>query len=302
MRPALSQENVHLLTRSEVKRLHTDPSGRTVTSVELVRDGETLQVSGDVVVVSCGAANTARLLLLSANDQHPRGLANSSDQVGRHYMFHNSRAAVALSHEPNTTVFQKTISVNDWYFGDADFDYPMGNIQMTGKTNGAIMKGYAPIETFLMPDWSMEKIAQHSLDFWVSSEDLPDPNNRVTVTSEGAIQLSYTPNNQTAANRLWSRLEGILDRLYLRNHLVERQVYIKNTMGIAAVGHQAGTCRFGTDPATSVLDVNCKAHDLDNLYVVDTSFMPSIGAVNPSLTAIANALRVGHHLKERFGR
>jgi choline dehydrogenase-like flavoprotein len=196
-------------------------------------------------------------------------------------MFHNSKAMVALAHEPNLTVFQKTVAINDWYFGDGEFDFPMGNIQMTGKTDGAIMKGYAPLETFLMPGWSMEKIAEHSLDFWISSEDLPDPNNRVTVTSTGQIQLHYTYNNLNASKQLVHRLERILDRLYLRNHLVERQIYIANSMGIAAVGHQAGTCRFGTDPATSVLDLNCKAHDVDNLYVVDTSFMPSIGAPSP---------------------
>jgi choline dehydrogenase-like flavoprotein len=122
----------------------------------------------------------------------------------------------------------------------------------------------------------------------------------VTVDGEGHIHLHYQPNNQASADQLWSRLQGLLDKLYLRNHLVERQVYIKNPMGIAAVGHQAGTCRFGSDPASSVLDVNCKAHELDNLYVVDTSFFPSIGAVNPSLTAIANAIRVGEHLRERL--
>jgi choline dehydrogenase-like flavoprotein len=215
-------------------------------------------------------------------------------------MFHNSKAMVALAHEPNTTVFQKTITINDWYLGDAEFDYPMGNIQMTGKTNGQIMKGYAPLETFLMPGWSMDKIAEHALDFWISSEDLPDPDNRVTVDSQGQIHLSYTPNNQTAVQRLYGRLTGMLDQLYLRKHLVERQIYIKSTMSIAAVGHQAGTCRFGSDPASSVLDLHCKAHELDNLYVVDTSFMPTIGAVNPSLTAIANALRVGEHLRERL--
>ncbi|QVL53773.1 MAG: GMC family oxidoreductase [Cyanobium sp. M30B3] len=302
VRPALASANVSLLTRAEVRRLHTDPSGRSVTAVDLQRDGESLQVSGDVVVVSCGAANSARLLLMSANDRHPRGLANGSDRVGRHYMFHNSKAMVALAHEPNTTVFQKTVSINDWYFGDAEFAYPMGNIQMTGKTNGTIMKGYAPLETFLMPGWSMDRIAEHALDFWISSEDLPDPDNRVTVDAEGRIQLSYTANNQSASNHLVKRLTAMLDRLYLRNHLVERQIYIKSTMSIAAVGHQAGTCRFGSDPATSVLDLHCKAHELDNLYVVDTSFMPTIGAVNPSLTAIANALRVAEHLRGRFGR
>ena len=302
MRPALAAPNVSLLTRAQVRRLRTDASGRSVQAVELEHDGEAMTVRADVVVVSCGAANSARLLLMSANDKHPRGLANGSDQVGRNYMFHNSKAMVALAHEPNTTVFQKTISINDWYLGDADFDYPMGNIQMTGKTNGTIMKGYAPLETFLMPGWSMDKIAEHALDFWLSSEDLPDPNNRVSVDGEGQIHLSYTPNNQTAAQRLYGRLTGMLDQLYLKNHLVERQFYIKSEMSIAAVGHQAGTCRFGSDPATSVLDLNCKTHELDNLYVVDTSFMPTIGAVNPSLTAIANALRVGDHLRERLGR
>jgi choline dehydrogenase-like flavoprotein len=302
MRPALAAPNVSLLTRAHVRRLRTDASGQSVQAVELERDGEAMTVRADVVVVSCGAANSARLLLMSANDKHPRGLANGSDQVGRNYMFHNSKAMVALAHEPNTTVFQKTISINDWYLGDADFDYPMGNIQMTGKTNGTIMKGYAPLETFLMPGWSMDKIAEHALDFWISSEDLPDPNNRVSVDGEGQIHLAYTPNNQTAAQRLYGRLTGMLDQLYLKNHLVERQFYIKSEMSIAAVGHQAGTCRFGDDPATSVLDLNCKAHELDNLYVVDTSFMPTIGAVNPSLTAIANALRLGDHLRERLGR
>ena len=301
VRPALKESgNVSLLTRAEVKRLVTNPEGSAVTSVEVERDGEQLSYKADVVVVSCGAANSARLLLMSANDRHPRGLANGSDQVGRNYMFHNSKAAVALSHEPNPTVFQKTISINDWYFGDADYDYPMGNIQMTGKTRGAIMKGYAPLETFLVPGWTMDKIAEHALDFWVSTEDLPDPNNRVTIDAGGHIHLNYKVNNQTSADRLWGRLQGILDKLYLKKHLVERQVYIKNAMGIAAVGHQAGTCRFGTDPASSVLDVNCKAHELDNLYVVDTSFFPSIGAVNPSLTAIANAIRVGEHLTARL--
>jgi|UniRef100_UPI00404830B8 choline dehydrogenase-like flavoprotein len=302
IRPALASNSVSLLTRAHVQRLITDPSGRTVKAVQLERDGAPLTVSGDVVVVSCGAANSARLLLMSANDKHPNGLANGSDQVGRNYMYHNSKAMVALAHEPNTTVFQKTVSVNDWYLGDADFDYPMGNIQMTGKTNGTIMKGYAPLETFLMPGWSMDKIAEHAVDFWISSEDLPDPSNRVTVDGKGQITLSYTPNNQSAGEHLYSRLIFLLDQLYLKNHLVERQIYIKSEMSIAAVGHQAGTCRFGKDPATSVLDLHCKAHELDNLYVVDTSFMPTIGAVNPSLTAIANALRVGDHLLERFRR
>ncbi|MCT0211543.1 MAG: dehydrogenase [Cyanobium sp.] len=300
IRPALADANVSLLTRAHVQRLLTDASGGRVTAVEVLRDGEPMRFSADVVVVSCGAANSARLLLMSANDRHPAGLANGSGQVGRNYMFHNSKALVALAHEPNTTVFQKTVSINDWYLGSEAFPYPMGNIQMTGKTSGTIMKGYAPLETFLMPGWSMDQIAEHALDFWLSSEDLPDPENRITVNKEGAITLSYTPNNQTASAKLEHNLRGLLDSLYLKNHLVERQIYVKSSMAIAAVGHQAGTCRFGTDPTSSVLDLDCKAHELDNLYVVDTSFFPSIGAVNPSLTAIANALRVGDHLIARL--
>jgi choline dehydrogenase-like flavoprotein len=301
VRPALDHDNVFLLTEAEVLKLHTDEKGRQVTDVVVNHRGVERRFRGHVVVVSAGAANSARLLLMSANDAHPRGLANSSDQVGRHYMYHNCKAVVALAHEPNTTVFQKTVAVNDWYFGDDAFDYPMGNVQMTGKTNGAMMKGYKPRLTALAPTWTMDRIAQHSLDFWLQTEDLPLADNRVTVNRDGRIQLSYTPTNNRASQELTNRLEQLLDKLYLQNHLAERQIYFASAMEIAAVGHQAGTCRFGTDPTQSVLDLNCKAHDLDNLYVVDTSFMPSIAAVNPSLTAIANAIRVAEHLAERLG-
>ena len=300
MRPALAANNVSLLTRAHVSRLITDSSGRTVKAVQLERDGLPMTVSGDVVVVSCGAANSARLLLMSANDQHPKGLANGSDQVGRNYMYHNCKAVVALSHEKNPTVFQKTVALNDWYFGDKDFDFPIGNIQMTGKTNGAMMKGYKPKLTSLAPNWTMDRLAERSLDFWLQTEDLPRHDNRVTVDSKGRITLNYTSTNDRASNELMGRLERVLDQLYQQDHIAERQIYFASDMAIAAVGHQAGTCRFGTDPTSSVLDINCKAHELDNLYVVDTSFFPSIGAVNPSLTAVANAIRVADHLVERL--
>ena len=303
IRPALAAagSRMTLLTRSMVKRLQTDASGRRVSSVLVERDGELLEFSADLVVVSCGAANSAKLLLMSANDHHPRGLANSSDQVGRNYMFHYSKAVVAVTHEPNPTVFQKTPAVNDWYFGDANFDFPMGHVQLTGKTNGAMMKGYKPRLTALAPSWSMDKIAAHSMDFWLQTEDLPLAQNRVTVDGHGQITLNYTATNVRASAELQHRLESVLDKNYGIHHFAEREIYFGSAMGIEAVGHQAGTCRFGDDPRTSVLDVNCKAHDLDNLYVVDTSFMPSISAVNPSLTAIANAIRVSEHLVERLG-
>lgn len=300
VRPALDHDNVFLLTDAEVVRLQTDEKGHEVSEVVVKHDGQERRFKGSIVVVSAGAANSARLLLMSANDAHPRGLANRSDQVGRNYMYHNCKAVVALAHEPNPTVFQKTVAINDWYFGDNDFDFPMGHVQMTGKTNGAMMKGYKPRLTALAPTWSMDKLAEHSLDFWMQTEDLPRPDNRVTVDRNGQITLSYTATNNRASEELIHRLEGLLDKLYLQNHLAERQVYFASAMELAAVGHQCGTCRFGTDPTTSVLDLNCKAHDLDNLYVVDTSFFPSSSAVNPSLTTIANAIRVGEHLVERL--
>jgi choline dehydrogenase-like flavoprotein len=302
VRPALTHPNVTLLTNSPVVRLNTSPTGRDITEVVVDRGGQREVYRGDLVVVACGAVNSAKLLLLSANDKHPHGLANGSDQVGRNYMFHNSRAVLALSHEENPTIFQKTLGLNDFYFGMDGFEYPMGNIQMTGKSVPAMFRGEKPQLTRLAPTWSLEEMARHAVDFWLSTEDLPLPNNRVTVDAQGRITLHYTPNEQVPAQKLYDQLKSMLPRLGLNpSHLLPRDFYLQTEIPVAGVGHQAGTCRFGTDPATSVLDVNCRAHEVDNLYVVDTSFFPSIGAVNPALTAMANALRVGDHILARLG-
>jgi len=250
--------------------------------------------AGDVVVVSAGAANSAKLLLNSANDHHPQGLANGSDQVGRNYMFHNCKAIVALGKEPNDTVFQKTIGLNDFYFGAPGFEWPAGNIQMIGKSNAEAMKGEEPKLTKLAPHFSLAEVAKHAVDFWLTTEDLPQPDNRVTVDEGGNVHLAYTATNDGEADRLYHELKRLLNHLDLaQHHVLDKNFYMHMDVSVAGVAHQAGTCRFGTDPATSVLDANCKAHELDNLYVVDTSFFPSIGAVNPALTAMANALRVG---------
>ncbi len=297
VRPALEFPNVTLLTHARAVKLNTDPSGRVVTEVCVEVEGKMERFRGKIFVVSCGAANSAKLLLMSANEKHPNGLANGSDLVGRNYMFHNSEAVIALSSEPNLTHFQKTLSLNDFYLGSDDFPFPMGNIQMVGKSLGPMYKGEKPILTALAPLFVLDKIAQHAVDFWLSTEDLPDPNNRVTVDKQGKITLHYTPNNQVAKKKLYEKLKSMLGVLGMHpDHLIPRHAYLKTDIPIAGVAHQAGTCRFGTDPKTSVLDTHCKAHELDNLYVVDTSFFPSIGAVNPSLTAMANALRVGDHL------
>jgi choline dehydrogenase-like flavoprotein len=302
VRPALEHANVTLLTNARAVKLETDDAGSSVTSVVVERDGQTERYSGDVVVIACGAANTAALLLNSANDAHPNGLANGSDQVGRNYMFHASRAVLALSREENPTVYQKTLGLNDFYFGSDEHDYPLGNIQMVGKSQAPMFRGEKPLETKLAPEWTLERVARHAIDFWLSTEDLPLPENRVTVDREGKVTLAYQATNDEPKEQLYRKLKSILGKLDLNpDHLIHRFAYMKNDIPVGGCAHQAGTCRFGTDPATSVLDVDCKAHELDNLYVVDTSVFPSIGAVNPALTAMANALRVGDHLLERIG-
>ena len=301
VRPALQYPNVTLLTNAKAVKLNTNATGKAVTEVVVERNGEKETYEGGIVVVSAGAANSAKLLLLSANDKHRNGLANGSDQVGRNYMYHNSAAVLAVSKEPNPTVFQKTLGLNDFYFGMKDFDYPMGNIQMVGKSQGPMYRGEKPIEAGLAPMFALDEVAKHAVDFWLSTEDLPMPDNRITLEQDGSIKLSYTLNNQVAKQKLYDKLKSMLNHLGMHpNHLIPRNLYLKNEIGVGGVAHQAGTARFGKDPKTSVLDVDCKAHELDNLYIVDTSFFPSIGAVNPALTAMANALRVGDHLLERI--
>jgi choline dehydrogenase-like flavoprotein len=302
VRPALEHDNVTLLTDARAVRLTTNGAGTVVTEVEVEHDGGHESFGGDLVVVSCGAANSARLLLASACDRHPRGLANGSDQVGRNYMYHNAQALLALSREKNPTVFQKTLGINDFYFRGPGFDYPMGNIQMLGKSKPEMYRGEKPLETAIAPGFALQDVADHAVDFWLTTEDLPNPENRVTLAGDGSLRLSYTSDSKVASDRLYEQLKSMLSSLDLHpHHLLPRHAYLRTEIPVAAVAHQAGTCRFGTDPATSVLDLNCRAHEVDNVYVVDTSFFPSIGAVNPALTAMANALRVGDHLLERLG-
>jgi choline dehydrogenase-like flavoprotein len=301
VRPLLDRDNVTLLTGAEVTKLETDPSGRTVTGLVVERDGEREVYTGDIVVISAGAANSAKILLNSANDQHPNGMANGSDQVGRNYMFHNCKAVVALAKEPNDTVFQKTLGINDFYLPTKDYAWPMGNIQMIGKSNAEAMRGEKPKATMISPEWTLSDVARHAVDFWLTTEDLPKPENRVTTDAGGNVHLAYEITNDDEAFRLYGELRKILNHTGMaEHHVLRKNFYMDMDIPVAGCAHQAGTCRFGTDPATSVLDTNCKAHELDNLYVVDTSFFPSIGAVNPALTAMANALRVGDHLRERL--
>src|SRR5581483_7324134 len=262
----------------------------TGVEVELGISRQREMFTADIVVASCGAINSAALLLRSANDRHPNGLANSSGVVGRHYMGHVNSVLLAISKTPNPTIFQKTLAVNDFYFGDESFPYPMGHISFVGKLDAVALSAGAPS---IVPGVTLELMATHALDFWLTSEDLPDPNNRVTLDRDGNIVLSYTPNNEGGHKRLIKKLEVLLQHLDMHPHLVPRNLFARNRIPLAGVAHQNGTARLGSDPRTSALDPNCKAHDLDNLYVVDASFFPSSGAVNPALTIMANALRVG---------
>src|SRR6516225_322991 len=200
-RPRVSQCDA--APQREGRQIRDEHRGEAVTEVVAEVGGERETFRGEIVVVSCGAANTAKLLLMSANDKHPNGLANGSDQVGRNYMFHNSQAVLALSREPNPTKYQKTLGLKDVYVGTDDFPHPMGNIQMVGKSQGPMYRGEKPIETALLPMWSLDDIARHAVDFWLSTEDLPDPNNRVSVDSQGNITLTYTPNNQVPKQKLY---------------------------------------------------------------------------------------------------
>jgi choline dehydrogenase-like flavoprotein len=303
--PALTHENVTLVTNAKVTKLHTDASGRRITKVSVERNGGVEEYSGDVVVVSCGAINSAALLLRSASDRHPRGLANSSGVIGRHYMGHVNSVLMAISKCPNPTVFQKTLAVNDFYFGSKEWEYPMGHISFVGKLDRDTLRAGAPA---IAPGFTLELMASHSLDFWMTSEDLPDPDNRVELDRDGNIVLTYKPNNEEGHRRLTAKLQDLMKRQTkcpihgsdCHVGLFARSLYVGQRIPLAGVAHQNGTIRFGNDPKTSALDSNCRAHDVDNLYVVDASFFPSSGAVNPALTIMANALRVGDHLKERM--
>jgi len=294
VRPALQSPNVYMQTQAKVVQLHTSASGREVTEVEAEIDGKSVLYRGNVVVVACGAVNSAALLLRSANERHPRGLANGSDQVGRNFMKHTNGAMLAVGTCVNPTVFQKTLGINDYYWGEPGFDYPMGHIQLLGKANKEMLALDAPS---LAPGLVLDEMARHSIDWWLTSEDLPSPDNRVRL-QDGKVVLEYTENNLEAFERLNGRWKDVLKSVQCGKSFLRLGVYLKKRIPLEGVAHQVGTCRFGRDPRTSVLDPHCRAHEVANLYVVDGSFFPSSAAVNPSLTIMANALRIGAHLRE----
>jgi choline dehydrogenase-like flavoprotein len=288
VRPALQQPNVTLWTNACAHRLVTDPSGGRIAAVDVERGGAMVRVEAPLFVVACGAVNSAALLLRSANDKHPDGLANSSGLVGKRYMAHLATMMQGFHpFRPNETVFQKTVAINDFYLRGPDSDYPLGQIQSQGRTHGVMAQTVVP----WIPLWAYEAWVSRGVDWLAMSEDLPDVNNRVTIAPDGRIQLLYQPNNLTPHRALVKETGRILRRLGF-------WLVVTHSHGKRNTTHQCGTLCFGTDPRQSVLDPFCRTHDIPNLFVVDASFFPSSAAVNPGLTIVAQALRTADHIIE----
>ena len=290
--PAVRHDTVDLWTRSTARRLLTDPSGQRVTAVEVERDGEVVRVEAGLVVVSCGAVNSAALLLRSATDRHPDGLANSSGLVGRRYMAHLATMMQGFHpFRPNDAVFQKTVAINDYYFRGPGGDYPLGHIQSQGRTHGVMAKAVGDTIVPGIPTAAYDAWVARGVDWLAMSEDLPSPDNRVTVGRDGRLVLHYQPNNLVPHRQLVAEATRMLKRLGF-------WVVMTHSHKTTNTTHQCGTLCFGTDPRASVLDPFCRTHDVDNLFVVDASFFPSSAAVNPGLTIVAQALRAADHIRD----
>ncbi len=286
---ALSHPNVSIVTGAKAETVETNEAGTRAVAVNVTRNGQKERYAAQTIILACGAINSAVVLLKSASAKHPKGLANSSGLVGRNYMHHNNSAMLAIDpFKKNPTLFQKTMGLNDWYFGKTGD--PIGHISLIGKATEGILKADQP----MAPGFVLKFMAEHSMDWWFTTEDLPRKENGVTLESDGRIRLSRTPNNMAPHEKLVSNFRKILWKIGFR-------IMLTKPMPINAVAHQVGTTVFGKDPARSVLDTNCRAHDLDNLYVLDGGFFPSASAVNPALTIAANALRVGAHLSQKLG-
>jgi len=285
--PALAHDNVTLVSGAEVVRLTLQPGSARIGGVDFRHDGVTKRLAPGLVVLSAGAVNSAALLLRSANDDFPTGLANRADQVGRHFMNHNCSAMLSVDpRRINDAVYQKTLGVNDFYLEDGEGGPPLGNVQLLGKVTAPILKGQLPALPLALLRW----LCRHSVDWYLMSEDLPDPDSRVTVDGAGRIRLDWRRSNMGAHGRLVRTM---------RRKLKEAgyPLVLSRTFDRRTPSHQCGTLRFGDDPATAVLDPCCRSFDHENLYVVDAGFMPSSAAVNPALTIAAMALRVADRIR-----
>jgi choline dehydrogenase-like flavoprotein len=288
VRTTMQLPNVTLWTNAYAQRLLTDSAGKKIEAVEVVRNGETHRVHAPLVIVSCGAVNSAALLLRSASGAQPNGLANSSGLVGRRYMAHLATMMQGFHpFQKNDTVFQKTVAINDYYLRGPSAPFPLGHIQSQGRTHGVMAQTVVPWVPLGAYDWWVAR----GVDWLLMSEDLPSNDNRVTIDASGRIRLHYRPNNMKAHRMLVAEMRRILRRLGFWTS-------VAHSHGSKNTTHQCGTLVFGTDHRTSVLDPYCRAHDVENLFVVDASFFPSSAAVNPALTIAAQALRVADHINQ----
>lgn len=284
LKVALSYPNVTLRTGCRVTALTPDDRGQ-IRHVTLNCEGQSETLSAPIVILSAGAVQTAALLLASANSNSPTGLANSSDQVGRNFMNHNCSAVLAMHPlRRNHSVYQKTLMLNDFYLGTTDTP-PLGNIQMLGKITAPILAANSKL-----PRWLVRAIASRSFDFYAMSEDLPNPNSRVTL-KDGQIKLDWQRSNWGAHLQLVVKLKQILRQIGL-------PIVLSRPFDRRTPSHQCGTARMGADPATSVVDSYCRSHDHSNLFIVDASVLPTSAAVNPALTIAALAHRAGRNIME----
>jgi choline dehydrogenase-like flavoprotein len=290
---ALLNEDVTLLTHAYAEKLLTDETGKKVIAVVAIVEGEEIVFGADIIIVACGAVNSAALFLRSANDKHPNGLANSSDQVGRNLMLHHNGCLVAFTKKKNDCVFQKSLGLADFYHGANDSEFPLGEIQLMGRNDPDTILWMAQK---IAPEKTYNELKEMTIDFWLTAEDLPSPDNRVTLNNDGTIKVNYTQTNYTAYEKLKEKLKQVFMQLGEIDEDYKDVQWAGYDLDVSGMSHQNGTLRFGTNPTTSVLDINCKTHDLKNAYVVDASFFPSCGAFNPALTIAANALRVGEHI------
>jgi choline dehydrogenase-like flavoprotein len=269
------------MTGTKVTRLIPGPDGRTIVAALAERDDQIIRIEANRFILAAGAVNSAALLLDSASSEHPRGLANSSGLVGRNYMVHNSTFFIGINpFKLNRTLWQKTLGLNDWYEAGPTNAYPLGNLQMLGKLRASMLKMARP----WAPTWLLQAMSDRSVDIYLTTEDLPRKTNGVRVVN-GKIHLWWEPNNLGPHKELVRRVSRAVRKAGYPVIFTER-------MGIETNSHQCGTAVAGQDPGTSVLTPDCRAHDLDNLWVVDSSFFPSSAALNPALTIAANALRV----------
>ena len=289
--PAIEHDGIALWTNAHAERLITNGAGDKVVAAEVVRGGETVRVEASLFVVSCGAVNSAALLLRSADGKHREGLGNSSGLVGRNYMAHLSTMLGAFMPPRHDTVFQKTVAINDYYLRGPAGDYPLGQIQSQGRSNATIAKAGGPPAARRVPTWAYDLWFARGVEWLAMSADLPSPQNRVTLTADGRIRLRWEALNDEAHRELVA-----VTRRMLRQ--AGAWYVLPISLGVVNTTHQCGTAVFGNDPRTSVLDTWCRSHDVDNLFVVDASFFPSSAAVNPALTIAAQALRAADHIKE----